>query len=806
MRGAALWALCAPLAQRLAWCGSERQWGLLSRLVEALGGGEELRLSLSVSGLPTLLALTREELWDLYLPLVLLAAGAAACKEARLLMGVAGAAGSGKSTLCAAAVVVGNAWHRIMLEEDAGYRAAWGASSEELFAALSMDAYHRTNADLAASGLAAHKGRIDTISAVLLAADLQRVRAADEHTTVLLPEYDRAVTHNPVQDVVKVHACHRVVLVEGLYMCSGRSSGVGDASTARGPTPVDPAWHTVRGLLDGALFIDAPLSLCRARATARWAAAKEGGATEPGDECALQARALAHFEAVDAPTWRALQDDLLQPPPALWASLLACKGEGGEGGRPPFGAEHAPSEGCGPDVVLSLQACAPSASAGQLARASADAFVVAVTLRERAWRPCSHALMSPPAPADALAARPASRVLVTGLSPCVQRSLMFPGGWERGGVNRAGQVEVGFGGKGQHVALALARCAAGPAAVALSPAPAAAEPSPSPSPPPLAIELVQFLGGESGAAVARWLEEALQAAAGAGAPAAAFTSLAVSLPQATRSCLTLLDARAGDMTELVEPPAPVPPAAAAALLALASARLPGAAALCLMGSAPPGAEGLPRALSAAAAAMPAAARPWLLLDAAQRLRETLAAGGVACLKINAEELQAACRAEEAAEGEAPTRDAGSGEPALDAGGGEPPAGRSARIARLAHSLLARFAPAGLRAVAITDGPLQALLLEELGEGGRRSTRYALPPLPAPALNPIGAGDAVAGVCTWAHAVAGEPLRLAFARGLAAGSASCLTMRGCVWEAALAAQLLGGITAVSEVRREMRAGY
>jgi hypothetical protein len=53
---------------------------------------------------------------------------------------------------------------------------------------------------------------------------------------------------------------------------------------------------------------------------------------------------------------------------------------------------------------------------------------------------------------------PPLSVVVLGLSPCVQRTLIFEQReWARGCVNRADAAAVSVGGKGQHVALALLR-------------------------------------------------------------------------------------------------------------------------------------------------------------------------------------------------------------------------------------------------------------------------------------------------------------------------------------------------------------
>ena len=67
-------------------------------------------------------------------------------------------------------------------------------------------------------------------------------------TDVLLPEYDRARSHEPELGRARVRAAVRLVLVEGLFVA--RAGG---------------AWDAVRGLLSEVVALDLPLALCRAR-------------------------------------------------------------------------------------------------------------------------------------------------------------------------------------------------------------------------------------------------------------------------------------------------------------------------------------------------------------------------------------------------------------------------------------------------------------------------------------------------------------------------------------------------------------
>ena len=547
------------------------------------------------------------------------------------------------------------------------------------------------------------------------------------------------------------------------------------------------------------------------------------------------------------------------------------------------------------------------------------------------------------------------------MNPCVQRSLVFgarpatpaPGtpraappraepAWHRGEVNRAAEAHVTVGGKGQHVAIALARAAA-----------AAAQAAGDALPPrqPLQVRLVQFTGGPSGAMARGFLVDAFDGAAAAPTPSgtaggAAGPQPPAELPpsasavllqrtvelrareQPTRTCTTVLDASAGDMTELIEPPAPVDAEQAAQLLQLALAALGGGGdgggggwrgrggaggaptgaggdggagdagggdgggrvvGLALMGTYPPGAEGVYEALSAHAAAagtrqpVPACAAAAagappspphdgdvgappplvVLLDAVKGAWPCLLAGGVTLLKLNAGELRSlvadglalarrepqrfgavgeALGAVAAAEGGTRSSSSGGGgggggggesegEAAAAAAAGDAPAAdairqRAMMIRAHAAGVLRATVGTALEAVAVTDGPHAAHLLQRRrrrgdsggggsggggscgGDGGASDgasdgimthTVFTLPPLPGgrSAVNPIGAGDSVAAATLHAAAVAREPLATAFARGLAAGCASVLSVRGAQWDAGDAAAVARGIRAEAE---------
>lgn len=922
-----------------AWAQQHAQKLILHEMMDGAlkaGEGRPLELQLKVSGLDTTLRLSEEEVWQVHIPLLVLLADTAISAQrrggetpARAIVGIAGAAGSGKSTLAQALRAIGGVWHARMCAAASrpsdgaifgAYASAFidsGNSNSRddstggiitkggFIEVLSMDAYHRTNADLDAAGLRGVKGRIDTIDAAAFARDLRSLRTgagADCDGTLWLPEYDRAVTHDPQPRCIRVRAHHSVVLVEGLYLCSaGKDGPAPDASGASAP---HPAWGDVRACLDWVAFLDVPLEVCKARAGAR--KSTRGGRMSLG-------AANEHFDRVDAPVWRDLQADAKRACGGALAALL----DGEDAVRPVVDGGSA--SGTGPDLVLRFSP--PDASD---VTAETPVHLAASSLRHAQWVPALRGS------AGVRRLPQAVRVLVTGLNPCVQRSVVFQPpvaaqrlgepphpAWRRGEVNRASEAHVTVGGKGQHVAIGLARAAAAHAAQLSACSSGSSDGQDGTGASRVSVCLAHFMGGTTGSMASGYLSDSFEAAASEGtarglapaeksgeaAPVAA-SSTAAAAPgegpaaapaaaaaatlrqlkewldpssQPTRTCTTVLDASVHDMTELIEPPAPVTQEQVARLLQAASAQVTGTstddvdgsdsagarfqplAGVALMGTFPPGAEGVHQALSALVASQPAATdpeappdraspgassqsavqpAPVVLLDAVKGALPCLLAGGVHVLKINADELGALhsdahtlSRKEEAPQRYRAFGDALASAGAALATNSLALEGRDTTARVRAHALALLWAlrtqGARLRAVAVTDGPRAAHLIEALshaahhaqpaleaaGPGehsaptttvpstvfGCRHTVYHLPPLPGgrAVVNPIGAGDSVAATTLYRHAVAGEPLGTSFARGLASGSASCLTMRGAVWACADEDAVFAGITAVAE---------
>lgn len=139
---------------------------------------------------------------------------------ARIVLGIAGGPGSGKTTLARALV-------------DA-LDASVGASAVH----LPMDGFHLANATLDRLGLHDRKGAIETFDGWGFVALLERVRRETDHV-VYAPAFERAVDE-PVAGEIAIDASARIVVVEGNYLLD-----------------VSEPWRRVRGLLDEAWFCDA---------------------------------------------------------------------------------------------------------------------------------------------------------------------------------------------------------------------------------------------------------------------------------------------------------------------------------------------------------------------------------------------------------------------------------------------------------------------------------------------------------------------------------------------------------------------
>lgn len=141
----------------------------------------------------------------------------------RVLVGIAGSPGSGKTTLARAIVAHVNA----------------RAGGRPVAAYLPMDGFHLANSTLDALDRHDRKGAIDTFDAWGFVALLERVAAERDHT-VYAPGFDRSVDE-PVAASIAIAADTRLVVVEGNYLLA-------DAEP----------WSRIRSLLAESWFVETP--------------------------------------------------------------------------------------------------------------------------------------------------------------------------------------------------------------------------------------------------------------------------------------------------------------------------------------------------------------------------------------------------------------------------------------------------------------------------------------------------------------------------------------------------------------------
>jgi 1-phosphofructokinase len=328
--------------------------------------------------------------------------------------------------------------------------------------------------------------------------------------------------------------------------------------------------------------------------------------------------------------------------------------------------------------------------------------------------------------------------LIIGLNAALQRTVSCQA-VVKGAVNRAQSMRVGIGGKGQNAAAAGKIMADN------------IEGLPRP-------QLLQFLGkGFEG-------DQLMQLMHAAGITTADCSDLDIRYEGRCRTCVTLLDVKAGDATEIIEPSDPVGAADVQAMLKALRVRYGGnraSTAVALMGSMPPGCPAEFYAQIVSAVCDPSSK---VLIDTVAGLSATLAAcAGIGCetvLKLNARELCSVAGVDISHI----TRQSESA------------------VAVPIESLLAAADKlfsfnSGLTYIACTDGKFPASFLHQNGE----AWRILVPILPRPLISPIGAGDTVAAgtLLRWSSVENGadgsRPKALAaFLWGLACGSASCLT--------------------------------
>lgn len=199
------------------------------------------RVELLVAGYPVSVDLTARDLEQVYLPLLARLATRAEA-EGRLLAGLAGIPGGGKSTF--AAVLSHVATHVL---------------GPDTLIVVGMDGWHYPNAVLDRRttrgvdgrdiALQQRKGSPESLDVESLVNALNRLRTTD--ASVSLPVYDRTV-HEPIPDALSVPPETRIILVEGNYLLM-----------------TQPPWDRVAERLSPKLFLDCAPDVARERVIAR---------------------------------------------------------------------------------------------------------------------------------------------------------------------------------------------------------------------------------------------------------------------------------------------------------------------------------------------------------------------------------------------------------------------------------------------------------------------------------------------------------------------------------------------------------
>ncbi|MDD5597408.1 MAG: PfkB family carbohydrate kinase [Victivallaceae bacterium] len=230
------------------------------------------------------------------------------------------------------------------------------------------------------------------------------------------------------------------------------------------------------------------------------------------------------------------------------------------------------------------------------------------------------------------------------------------------------------------------------------------------------VELLQFAGGDTGKRLCACLEDE------------GIKNRTVRTEQVTRTCYTCLSANHA-MTELIEPSAPINEDEIRQYHDILRQRVKNFDGIAFCGTLPTGSS---IEIYRRAAEIVRGAKLPLLIDSWQNIAPVLEVGGDIIFKVNADEIKIV-------------------------------AGENDVVGAM-RLLLDKY---GLKAVAVTDGPGKAFLV-----CSGKLYVYELPVLDK-IVSSLGCGDTNASIF-FTEYIAGAPPEKAFAEGLAAASANCLT--------------------------------
>jgi pantothenate kinase len=146
----------------------------------------------------------------------------------RVILGIAGSPGAGKTTLA-----------RQLAARVNELSAAAGGPGAPFAAHVPMDGYHLAESTLRRLGRADRKGALDTFDGWGFVALLRRLVAETDHT-VYAPSFDRAI-EEPIAGEMAVEPATQLVVVEGNYLLVD-----------------DGPWALVKGLLSESWFCETP--------------------------------------------------------------------------------------------------------------------------------------------------------------------------------------------------------------------------------------------------------------------------------------------------------------------------------------------------------------------------------------------------------------------------------------------------------------------------------------------------------------------------------------------------------------------